>query len=177
MKRVIVWEKWENPFEPNEEFDYDPEDTELSYEEKVGRDRHKRNEKEHKVIITEHGIIPIMNPKALAEVMNFWVGHTDFSICFGVCEVITETPGVESYEVMSPYRMRIAIAKVFKANKVMSNISKRVSEFFQQLKSKPEATRNRTKVTELINSSKAKQVPWLVQIAAPEPESITNDNS
>lgn len=174
MKKVIAWEKWTSPFlagfgnhDEDDEHDFDDMDLMES-----------APKKRHKVIISDMGIIPVYDKKALIGVLNFWIGHTDFPISHPICELIADTPGVESFEVMSPYRMRISIAKLFTVEKVTKEIGERVSSFFKLAEDHQEKTPilKKSKITKLVNEC-GTDVDWLQDIVRSEEPVATDGDS
>lgn len=65
----------------------------------------------------------LVNPN---KAYTFWCGHTNFRLTLGTVEVIENTDGVEVFDVLSPYRFRIGIAKLFKSVEVKHDIVQRV---------------------------------------------------
>lgn len=63
----------------------------------------------------------------------FWVGHTNFRLTHGVVDVIESTEGVEVFDVLSPYRFRISVARMFKSSEVKSSIAQRVKAMESKL--------------------------------------------
>lgn len=104
----IIWQRWmesvEDRFE--EEVDFEDEDGEVQTE-----IRSKRP-----FVITPMGVIP--------DDWNFWLGHTDFRITEDEGGTISNTDGVESFEVGSPYRFRISIGKAFDSKQVKLDIQR-----------------------------------------------------
>lgn len=60
---------------------------------------------------------------------NFWTGHSDFPISFNVMKKLCDTPGVEAADLVTQYRFRIAVGKLFAAKSVMENINKSLLEY------------------------------------------------
>lgn len=82
-----------------------------------------------KVMATPMGIIPINENTASSKIFNFWVGHTNFNITNKIAQIIEETDGVETLDIFTRYRFRIAIGKVFTDSNVMKNINDNVYEY------------------------------------------------
>ncbi len=116
-KHRVIWEKFENPYQPPEE--EDEEEYVDSYE------KEGQVQQMHPVVLTPQGPVGIYN---LSDVMNFWIGYTDFIITKPIIKLIDKTSGVESLEVFTPYRMRISIGKLFKPNVVMSSIGESINK-------------------------------------------------
>ncbi len=107
--KKIVWEKWIDPFiiEDKEE---EPEPYRDSYE-KAERGQQKQNL--GPVLVGPMGIIPVTENNTPSKIYNFWMGHTNFNISEDVADVINKAPGVETFDIFSRYRFRIAIGKAF----------------------------------------------------------------
>jgi hypothetical protein len=140
MDNLIIWQKWMDPFgaddEPQEDIPepefYDENNSIVSGEEDLPNED-KKFIKDHKVssvrvMATPMGIIPITENTASSKIFNFWVGHTSFSITHKIAEIIENTDGVETLDIFTRYRFRIAIGKVFSDSKVMKNINDNVYE-------------------------------------------------
>jgi hypothetical protein len=139
MQNLIIWQKWMDPFGSDDEeiLDqlepefYDEENNAIKTEGKAEEDDEDRNSKKAssiRVMATPMGIIPITENTSSSKIFNFWMGHTNFSITHRVAEIIEETEGVETLDVFTRYRFRIAIGKVFTDSSVMKNINDSVYE-------------------------------------------------
>lgn len=139
MEHKIVWQKWMDPFGSDDDEALLPEDNEphfLDDEGSVEPDQKYEDKMEHKskefkthavrVMATPMGIIPITENTASGKIFNFWIGHTNFNITKKVAQIIEDTPGVETLDVFTRYRFRIAIGKVFTDSIVMRNINENV---------------------------------------------------
>lgn len=142
MDKLIVWQKWMDPFGaddesimPEEDTDQEPnflddDDKQLnSLDEKL--DKHFKQLKVNsvKVMATPMGIIPITENTASSKIFNFWMGHTNFNITKKIAQIIEDTDGVETLDIFTRYRFRIAIGKVFTDSTVMKNINDNVYEY------------------------------------------------
>jgi hypothetical protein len=122
-ENLIVWQKWFDPFGDDEEHhDFDNE-----YEDMEEDNPNLFNTpKPTKAIATPMGIIPYTENTASGKIFNFWIGHTNFNITSDVAYVIENSEGVETLDIFTRYRFRIAIGKVFDESKVKTDISKSV---------------------------------------------------
>jgi hypothetical protein len=66
---------------------------------------------------------------ASSEIFNFWTGHSNFPITKKISDIIENTDGVETLNIFTKYRFRIAIGKSFKDSIVMTNINNNVYEY------------------------------------------------
>ena len=109
---------------------YDEENNAIKVEGEIEEDEDKNSKKASsiRVMATPMGIIPITENTSSSKIFNFWMGHTNFSITHRVAEIIEETEGVETLDVFTRYRFRIAIGKAFTDSSVMKNINDSVYE-------------------------------------------------
>lgn len=133
--RLIVWEKWVDPFDPEnlhldnheEEYDSLEDDTTEHSEEAMPPLTHSQM----KVIVTPIGLLPI-DVLSSAEKFNFWIGHTNFDITGGVANVIEQSSGVEILDIITRYRFRVGIGKIFTDRDVMKEINDNVYEYIEK---------------------------------------------
>lgn len=123
IKKIIAWEKWFDPFGDDEESFPD-----YNYEENPESDVNF-NPKPLKAISTPMGIIPYTDNTASSKIFNFWVGHTNFDITYSISDIIENCFGVESLDIFTRYRFRIAIGKAFDESEVKSGITSIVYNF------------------------------------------------
>lgn len=119
----IVWEKWIDPFlgeEPEPEPKQEEESGKFkdSYEKFEETIKSIQNEKQPRpyngpVIVGPMGVIPMTENNFPSKIYCFWIGHTNFNITPRIREIIKKSPGVESLDVFTRYRFRIAIGKAF----------------------------------------------------------------
>lgn len=74
-------------------------------------------------IMTPHGVLPLssLNPN---KIFNFWIMHSNFLITPQIKQCLMNILGVETLEILTPYRARIAIGKAFDDFYVKSEIEK-----------------------------------------------------
>lgn len=118
----IIWRKWVDPLahlldkgdeddiEDFDEISYDPDKSKSG---NIGP-----------AIIGPFGIIPIHEENLPSKLYDFWMGHTDFNITEGVANLISNVDGVESLDVYSRYRFRIAIGIAFDSHQVRQAIDR-----------------------------------------------------
>jgi hypothetical protein len=145
MKQMILWQKWENPYEvpteegrvlediPTEELEPDiSEWYSNEYEdatENVDDDQNLSLFKTNtKAILTPMGMIPINERTACTKTFKFWIGHTNFTLSEKCQNVIENTDGVEILDIFTRYRFRVAIGKAFQDRSVMQNIQTNLYE-------------------------------------------------
>lgn len=135
MTNIISWQKWFDPFGSDdvEEIVHDPylaeyEDTESRQSDNGEHEAHEFTHKTDKVkvIATPMGIIPVTDNTMSSKIFNFWIGHTNFDITHKVANIIEKTEGVETLDIFTRYRFRIAVGKAFDDSSVMRDINRRV---------------------------------------------------
>lgn len=130
MEHSIIWEKWIDPFD-FEEFDSEPEDVfgENDFDESVYKNKIKNIKCQ--LITTPFGIIPINENTASGKIFNFWTGHTNFAITKKIADIIENTSGIETLNIFTKYRFRIAIGKAFKDSEIMRKINRNVYTYLR----------------------------------------------
>ena len=89
-------------------------------------------------IMTPFGILPLTEQSLASRHFKFWVGHTNFMLGDGYKTgteefeaLIGSVLGVEAVDILTSYRFRIAIGKMFKDRDVMDNVKKRLVAFIK----------------------------------------------
>jgi hypothetical protein len=124
----IVWEKWRDPFLGYDENEIDVDNVNFLDEANEEDDQNiKRMHDPVKAIATPMGLIPYNEYTASSKIFNFWIGHTNFTISKSVEDKIENTDGVETLDIFTRYRFRIAIGKVFEDREIMRSIEERIA--------------------------------------------------
>jgi hypothetical protein len=138
---LIVWQKWFDPFGnddlPIEDFLNKEDHSNEEETEEYSQLHHNVipiKEGSLKAIITPMGVIPYTENTASSKIFNFWVGHTNFNLSKKVVDLIENSEGVETLDIFTRYRFRIAIGKVFDDASVMTNINDTVYQHLDQEK-------------------------------------------
>jgi hypothetical protein len=118
---IIIWEKWVDPFGQNTDSLEWPEYIESDSDEDDPIIKSKIT-KIHG-ISTSMGIIPYNEHTDCTKIFNFWVGHTNFSITKNISSSIEEIDGVETLDIFTRYRFRVAFGKAFNDRDVMNEIN------------------------------------------------------
>jgi hypothetical protein len=140
--KIIMWEKWRDPFGEKDDNDIDEEPYSNFYnDDEEDDEKDNINEfdtvlnnfgkKQIKVIATPMGIIPVNENTASGKLFNFWIGHTNFDITRKISETIEQINGVECLDIFTRYRFRVAIGKAFYDSEVKKNIQDTVYEIVQ----------------------------------------------
>lgn len=127
----IIWQKWMDPFGKDEEpFDFDPYVGNYENDEEIEEDQEELNIKQQpqaiKAIATPMGIIPFNDNTASGKIFNFWMGHTNFDISKNIANIIEKIEGVETLDIFTRYRFRVAIGKAFDDSQIMRNINQKI---------------------------------------------------
>jgi hypothetical protein len=126
--KVIVWEKWSDPFG----FDEEPQNVPFNEEDNLDEETQiKTDHIRCQIISTPFGIIPINENTASGKIFNFWTGHANFPITKKIAEIIENTDGVETLNIFTKYRFRIAIGKAFKDSIIMRKINNNINTYLE----------------------------------------------
>jgi len=152
----IVWQKWQDPYDLEDEQDFDPKQ-DLLEEEYDGDDdtpnqfmqqqfgHAKFLKKPIKLIMTPMGAIPIHENSSPGKIFNFWMAHTNFNITNEISNIVETTEGVETLDIFTRYRMRIGFGQAFDDCAVRRQIDKNLSLYLQpQKKIKKEKNPSKT---------------------------------
>ena len=119
----VYWEKWIDAFEEEEaeliEEMKEVEDFE-DYEEALDQDMIKHSH--IRTIITPFGVLPITEKTRASNYFKLWVGPSNFKLTEDFYKVIGDSAGVEALDILTPYRFRIAIGKMFVDRDVMKTV-------------------------------------------------------
>lgn len=102
-----------------EGFEDEDEDIDIDYGDSISM-----FEKPIKTIMTPFGVLPLTETSLASNHFKFWIGHTNFKLLNSHQEVIEGCDGVETLDILTPYRFRIAAAKLFRDRDVMHNVRK-----------------------------------------------------
>jgi hypothetical protein len=131
-KSLIIWQKWFDPFGEDDSQDHSMHDP---YED-TDTDDYRDNDnmslkKPVRAIATPMGLIPYTENTASSKIFNFWVGHTNFDIDQKIADIIELSEGVETLDIFTRYRFRIAIGKVFDDSSVMKEINDSIYNYLE----------------------------------------------
>jgi succinate dehydrogenase flavin-adding protein (antitoxin of CptAB toxin-antitoxin module) len=102
MSKIIDWQKWTPPFEPEPD-DFENDVKQLDYYRKLFSEIDKE--------------------------FNLWILHTNFYIDEEVSKIIEFTHGVESFDILSPYRARIGFGKLFEPEETKQSVRDNINKF------------------------------------------------
>jgi hypothetical protein len=134
---LIIWEKWQDPILSHlgdinnnklsdENIDEDIDEDIIGYEET------EKISYKYPIIITPMGMLPYSEKTSCETVFNFWTGHTNFSISKDISDILERCDGVETLDVFTRYRFRIAIGRAFKDSSIMTTINKKIYEYINE---------------------------------------------
>ena len=127
MKKKIIWKKWKSPYEKlQESFQKEQDD---DYEE-VWKDSYQKDDDKHNPIMqTPMGFMPINLYNSPTKEFNLWMMHCDFYVTQEIKDIVNdEIEGIESINVVSPYRILIGIGIAFNERQVKLNIENRLNK-------------------------------------------------
>jgi hypothetical protein len=130
-KPLIIWEKWEDPIlaylgDANNKTIGETEDID---EDLMGYEEPEKISYKYPIVITPMGMLPYSEKTSCETVFNFWTGHTNFSISKDISDILERCDGVETLDVFTRYRFRIAIGRAFKDSNIMTTINKKIYEY------------------------------------------------
>lgn len=91
-----------------------------------------------KSIMTPFGILPLTEQSLASRHFKFWVGHTNFMLGDGKNtsleefeSLIGDVLGVETVDILTSYRFRVGIGKLFQDREVMDNVKNILVSFIK----------------------------------------------
>lgn len=127
MKKTIAWEKYKNPFEEMKDAQLETSEEETDYNDGYDELEEGQNQVPNMFMPIPMSQMSMMDP---FREFNLWTGHTNFVLNEAAVMQIQAVTGVETLNPISPYRMRLGIAKLFKPRDVFSAIHKQLSITF-----------------------------------------------
>jgi len=73
-------------------------------------------------IVTPFGVLPLTEQTRASHYFKLWVGHSNFKLTEDFYRVIGQQPGIEALDILTPYRFRIAVGKMFTDRDVMKEV-------------------------------------------------------
>ena len=123
----VYWEKWIDAFE-QEDSQLEEEIQEmqelLANEEGIDEDLEivDHSVSHIRSIVTPFGILPLTEHTKASSHFKLWVGHSNFKLTEDFYKVIGQQPGIEALDILTPYRFRIAVGKMFVDRDVMKDV-------------------------------------------------------
>ena len=78
--------------------------------------------------MTPFGMMPLTAQSLASNHFKFWVGHTNFKLLKKHSKIIGSVEGIESVDILTPYRFRISVAKLFVDRDAMAKVRKALLE-------------------------------------------------
>ena len=128
----VYWEKWMDAFEEVQENAAEfSDDTEESYLESAYEENQEYvDESESPLpirgVMTPYGMLPLTDDTLASRKFKFWVGHSNFRLTEDYYGIIGRTEGVETLDILTPYRFRIGVGKMFVDRKVMCDVREKM---------------------------------------------------
>ncbi len=118
MNNKIVWEKYYHPLFGDE----DSKELDDKFDEPTYKDKYDMDERDIPIMMNPMmgGMIPLPNPY---KDFNLWTAYTNFPLTQGMLEEISHVYGVETLQILTPYRMRLGVGKLFQSRDVMVSIN------------------------------------------------------
>ena len=124
----VYWEKWIDAYE--QELEEEQQLLEQLTEEELAElniSFEDLGEPYNKVshvrsIMTPFGIMPLTEQSLASNHFKLWVGHSNFKILKSHVKIIGAGAGVETVDILTPYRFRMSVAKLFVDRDVMSSV-------------------------------------------------------
>ena len=140
----VYWEKWMDAFELAEDvidnLHADPEVEEgLTDTDFDAHAEHQESESlvPIKGVMTPYGMLPLTDDTLASRKFKFWVGHSNFRLTEDYYNIIGPTEGVETLDILTPYRFRIGVGKMFVDRTVMSRVRDNMIEHVKSQKRDP----------------------------------------
>jgi hypothetical protein len=143
----VGWEKWVDAYDQELEDMREVSEEEFDEEEleELGLDESfflgKQVTPIIKSIMTPFGILPLTEQSLASRHFKFWVGHTNFMLGDGIEtttedfeKIIGSVLGIESVDIMTSYRFRISVGKMFQDREIMNNVKERLIGFIKSIK-------------------------------------------
>ena len=115
MQKMIRWDRWRDPINDedgalhtlvSDESEPMPEDVERAFDNHIAK-------YPKPFYATPYGFVPANEFNQIGKHFDLWTGETNFRLTYRRCKAIENTAGVETFNVYSPYRFRIAIGRMF----------------------------------------------------------------
>ena len=140
----VYWEKWMDAFELAEavidNLHADPEEeegwTDTDFDAQA---EHQESESlvPIKGVMTPYGMLPLTDDTLASRKFKFWVGHATFRLPEEYYNIIGPAEGVETLDILTPYRFRIGVGKMFVDRTVMSQVRDNMVEHVKSQKRDP----------------------------------------
>ena len=79
--------------------------------------------------MTPFGVLPLTEQAMASKSFKFWVGHANFKLTKTFYQIIGEHPGIETLDILTPYRFRIAVGQMFVDRDVMTSVRDKMVQY------------------------------------------------
>lgn len=134
----IIWRRWQDPmapmvrgrpaaaFEPREDED-DPDYHGAVSTFGGGGDENPYDDGQPRgplgpCVLGPMGVVPLHESNLPSKLFNFWMGDANFHLTPRVVDAVAAVPGVESLDVFTPYRFRMAVGRAFDEREVKAAV-------------------------------------------------------
>ncbi len=125
----IIWDKFKFPDEEEEDDDDENKDEEDEY-----KDEYSDKELQPSFHIGRILTGGQENPFVQLKTFNFWTAHTNFRLTKKLVLITAAVDGVESVDVITPYRFHISVGRAFEEQHVKREIYAKLFEFLNEQK-------------------------------------------
>lgn len=122
------------------------------------------------------GILPLFHGNLASANFNMWVVHTNFRLDEDVKNFINLIEGIETFELISPYRWRISIARLFNEENTKRIIEDKVITYIKARYLEKEFNISNDKITSLKKDLEKTSKFWSILIKKDKYEVISGDN-
>lgn len=125
-QKRIRWSKWKDPLAAlvNEHDSNKLEDENGEVDDYFSKERKRYGENPNlgPIIAGPQGIIPLNDTNVPSRHYNFWIMETNFNISKSVVKTLNSMDGVETLDIFTRYRARIAIGRLFDTEEIKDAI-------------------------------------------------------
>lgn len=132
---TITWEKWRDPLAPlvkrrdadEDEFAGRTQRDKFLEDGDVAWDKDEKDGYSGPAVFGPMGVVPVNESNLPSRHHKFWVAHTDFMLTKRLVKAIENTLGVESLDVLTPYRFRMSVGMAFRQDDVKAAVEAAVT--------------------------------------------------
>lgn len=145
----VYWEEWKDPYHQEVEdsrrdmdeldFDEDDDEDDDEFDDIMFPYRDEGLKKHYKSLMTPFGVLPLTEQVLASTHFKIWTGHTNFKLGDGEKtsiedfeKAIGSCNGVESVDIMTPYRFNISVGKLFRDSDVMYEVKESLTKFAEK---------------------------------------------
>lgn len=122
------------------------------------------------------GILPLFHGNLASTNFNLWIVHTNFRLDESLKNFINNIEGIETFELISPYRWRLSIARLFKEDSTKKVIEDKVITFIKNRYLESEFNISKEKIESLRKDLEKTSKFWSILIRKNKYETISGEN-